>query len=294
MSHAAKFLIVANLVFAVVLATMSMSSYAWRENYKRRWDQDTRDLKRELDAANLQLANLSLAKVRAEMNSQVRENRAQQVQSDLQVKIDELLLKDTEISNLKTDKKRSEDQLVAAQDNVQTLNESLRQARKRNSELVNIAQIARATAFNLNVKLAEVEDDLNNSQTELSARTTELAKIRQDLNQSKAMLASLQKLNPTLYRDLVDEKGSTKSLEGVVAAIVPAAEGLPTQVMLSIGTSSGVEEGNEFIIYRGSDYIAKVRAERVLNDMSSCRVLTEFPNQKNLAIQQGDVAVNKL
>ncbi len=293
MSQIVKILIVANLIFSVVLAVLTMQTYAWRENYKRRWDEDTKSLMTELKLSNQQLADLSMAKIRQEALVKSLNTRTQELQATLRAKEDDILLKDTEIGNLKTEKKKVEDQLAAMNENFLTQTGSLDQVRKRNSELTHIAQVARATAFNLNVKLAEVEDDLNNAQTELSTRTAETSKIRADLNQHKAMLASLQRSNPSIYRELVDEKASTKYLEGVVAAI-SGGDGQQDVVMLSIGTNTGVEEGIEFIIYRGSDYIAKVRTERVLNDMVACRIIPESWNTKNLAIQQGDTAVNRL
>ena len=66
MSNAVKIFILVNLVATLVLAAMSMRDYATRENWKRRWDQDTRELKKEVDLSNQALANSSKDKVRAE------------------------------------------------------------------------------------------------------------------------------------------------------------------------------------------------------------------------------------
>jgi hypothetical protein len=64
--------------------------------------------------------------------------------------------------------------------------------------------------------------------------------------------------------------------------------------MLTIGKGDKVEEGVEFIIYRGNSYIVKVRAEKLLGDMVACRVISDSWNETKLQIQQGDLASNRL
>jgi len=64
--------------------------------------------------------------------------------------------------------------------------------------------------------------------------------------------------------------------------------------MLTIGKEEGIEEGMEFIVFRGNQYVAKVRAERVINDMVACRVIPTSWNTNGVKIQQGDLAQNRL
>ena len=66
------------------------------------------------------------------------------------------------------------------------------------------------------------------------------------------------------------------------------------ELLVREGKGDKVEEGVEFIIYRGGDYIVKVRADRVMNDMVSCRVIQDSWNTKGLKIQQNDLASNRL
>jgi hypothetical protein len=64
--------------------------------------------------------------------------------------------------------------------------------------------------------------------------------------------------------------------------------------MLTIGKEEAVEEGVEFIIFRGNQYVVKVRAEKVLNDMVACRVIPESWNAKGVKVQINDLAQNRL
>lgn len=294
MSNAVKIFILVNLVFSLGLAFFTMSNYANRENWKRRWDQDTREFKKELDASNQSLANASKDKVRAQTDLADRERIITDLQAAVKKQEEQITNKEQEIQNLRADLKKGETNYASLNENYLGQAKSLELVRSRNAELTHIAQVARAVAFNLNVKLSEVEDDLNNAQSELTQRAQELDGLTKDNNRNKAMLALLQKRNPQIYNELVDQKASTKFLQGVVAAVRDGADSQQDIVMLTIGKNDKVEEGIEFIVYRGNEYIVKVRAERVMNDMVSCRVIRDSWNTKSLKVQQGDQATNRL
>jgi hypothetical protein len=294
MSNAVKIFILVNLVATLVLAAMSMRDYATRENWKRRWDQDTRELKKEVDLSNQANANLSKDKVRAENAFIDRERMITDLQAASLKMQDQLTTSEQEKQNFRTDLKKAEINYAGLNENYMAQAKSLELVRSRNAELTHISQVARAVAFNLNVKLSEIEDDLNNSQSELTQRAQEIDTLTKSDNKNKAMLALLQKNHPQIYNELVDQKASTKFLQGVVAAVREGTDGKQDIVMLTIGKDEKVEEGIEFIIYRGADYIAKVRADRVMNDMVSCRVIQDSWNTKGLKIQQNDLASNRL
>ena len=293
MSNAVKIFILVNLVATLVLAAMSMRDYATRENWKRRWDQDTRELKKEVDLSNQALANSSKDKVRADNAFLDRERMIADLQAEGLKMQGQLTTSEQEKQNFRTDLKKAEVNYAGLNENYMAQAKSLEVVRARNAELTHISQVARAVAFNLNVKLSEVEDDLNNAQSELTQRAQEIDALTKSDNKNKAMLALLKKDHPQIYNELADQKASTKFLQGVVAA-VREADGKQDIVMLTIGKDEKVEEGVEFIIYRGGDYIVKVRADRVMNDMVSCRVIQDSWNTKGLKIQQNDLASNRL
>jgi len=294
MSNAVKIFILVNLVATLVLAAMSMRDYATRENWKRRWDQDTRELKKEVDLSNQALANSSKDKVRAENAFLDRERMITDLQAASLKMQDQLTTSEQEKQNFRTDLKKAEVNYAGLNENYMAQAKSLELVRARNAELTHISQVARAVAFNLNVKLSEVEDDLNNAQSELTQRAQEIDTLTKSDNKNKAMLALLKKDHPQIYNELADQKASTKFLQGVVAAVREGADGKQDIVMLTIGKDEKVEEGVEFIIYRGGDYVVKVRADRVMNDMVSCRVIQDSWNTKGLKIQQNDLASNRL
>ena len=294
MSNAVKIFILVNLVFSLVLAVTTMRDYATRENWKRRWDQDTRELLKDVQSRDQLVANESKNRVRAEALVVDNGRTITDLQNSVKKLEADLNNRDQEILNFRADIKKAEVNYNSLNESYMTQQKSLDLVRARNAELTHIAQVSRAVAFNLNVKLSEVEDDLNNAQSELTQRAQEIDALTKESSKGKAMLALLQKRNPQLYNELVDEKASTKALNGVVAAVREGADGKQDTVMLSIGKDEKVEEGIEFILYRGGDYVVKVRAEKVMADMVSCRIIADSWNNKNLKVQQGDLATNRL
>src|SRR3954466_9159339 len=188
MSTTVKVFIVLILVMSLAFMFTTMTQYATRENWKRRWDQDTKELSAELNEANQNRADLSMRLTKADnqvvnLNTQI---------TDQQTKIKEQEngitdLKQT-VQNKDLQLKKQETDYNALKEDFMAQSRSLEMVRQRNAELTHIAQVARAVAFNLNVKLAEVEDDLNNAQTELTQRAQDIDSLTKDLKKNQAMM----------------------------------------------------------------------------------------------------------
>jgi septal ring factor EnvC (AmiA/AmiB activator) len=294
MSTTVKVFIVLNLLLALAFMFVQMTLYATRENWKRRWNDDTKFFAEEVKVAAQKIADESYAKVQAQA---LVSNQGAQI-SDLQAAIkkqeNSLSEKDKQIQSLNLDRSKSDEEIKALREQNQTLSNTLELTRQSNSEKTHIAQVARAVAFQLNVKLAEVEDDYNNATTALTQREDELNKAKKTINQQTAQLAILKDRYPKVYAEIADEKSSASFLSAVVAAVRNNPQGQQDLVMLTLGKGDKVEEGVEFILFRGNSYIVRVRAEKVLGDMVACRVIPDSWNSNQLQIQQGDLAQNRL
>jgi chromosome segregation ATPase len=294
MSTTVKVFIVLILVMSLAFMFTTMTQYATRENWKRRWDQDTKELKAELDETDQKLADTSLARTKADNQVTNLNSLIQDQQTKMKDQENTITDQKQVIQNKDLALKKWETDYNALKEDFMTQSKSLEMVRQRNAELTHIAQVARAVAFNLNVKLAEVEDDLNNAQTELTQRAQDIDQLTKDLKKNQAMLGILREHYPKIWNELNDQTASDRYLSAVVAAVRANPQGQQDLVMLTIGKDEKVEEGIEFIIYRGNQYIVKVRAERVMNDMVACRVIPESWNTNNLQIAQGDLATNRL
>ncbi len=294
MSTTVKVFIVLIVIASLGVAFTNMVSYATRENWKRRWNEDTTLAKQQVEIRDQKLADVTLEMVKAQYNVSVLAGAMTDLQAKMKVVEDEKGVLQQEINLSKTEAMTRETKYTALKEDYEASQQSLSRVRQRNTELASIAQVARAVAHSLNIKLAEVEDDLNNTQTELTKRAEDLAKLDKELREHKAIVALLRERFPKIYTSVVDEKASDKYLNSVVAAVRVAPNGQQDLVMLKIGVEEGVAEGIEFIVYRGNQYICKVRVEKVMKDMAACRVIPESWNQNSLQIQQGDSATNRL
>ncbi|TVR42942.1 MAG: hypothetical protein EA402_10845 [Planctomycetota bacterium] len=295
MNTATKVFIVLNLLLAMGFAYMQMLTYATRENWKRRWDQDTRNLAAELTQANRLTAEASHGRAVAEAaveraNSRIDElaRARDDAESRISALNNDIILRDQQISQ---QNERIQAQILM----IQNLNETLARTRQRNSELNNIAAVARAVAHELDVRLSELEDDFNNSQVELRRREDTIARLEQEANRKDARLALVRERHPRVWQEINSEGPTTSEvIEGMVAAIHVDPNGNQDLVMITVGRNANIEPNMEFIILRGDQYIVKVRVDRVMDDMAACRVIPETWNTRGHTIRQGDKVQNRL
>lgn len=294
MNTTVKVFIVLTMVMAIIFAGIQMTTYAYRENWKRRWNDDTTQLAGDLKTATNKLATETFEKVKAQNTVAMLEQQINQQQADLKKQEATISEKDKEIQNQGLQIAKMQADLAAKDEKIATLSNTLEITRTRNNELQHIASVARAVAHQLNLKLAEVEDDLHNTSTALDKSKQDIADLTKDLNDNKARLAIVRERHPAVFKEIYDENASHKFLQGVVAAVNLNPQGQQDLVMLTIGKEETIEEGMEFIIFRGSQYVVKVRAEKVLNDMVACRVIPESWNAAGAKIQINDLAQNRL
>lgn len=294
MNTTTKVFIVLTLIMAIIFAGVQMTTYAYRENWKRRWNEDTKEQAQDIKLLSQQVANASASKAKAD-------NLVAKLESDLSeaqkgIKSGELTIseRDKEIQNQQLSISKLQSEVQAEKERSSALSSTLDKTRDRNNELTHISSVARAVAHQLNLKLAEVEDDFHNTTTSLDKARADITDLTKDLNDNKARLALVRERHPVVYREIYDEPASHQFVQGVVAAVNANPSGQQDLVMLTIGKESNVEEGMEFIVFRANQYIVKVRAEKVLNDMVACRVIPETWNAAGAKIAVNDLAQNRL
>src|SRR3954469_3328813 len=290
MSTTVKVFIVLNLLLALAFTWISMTLYATRENWKRRWNEDTAQLSEELKVEARRFSDESFEKMKAQTLNVQLEKHVQEQQADLDKRDAMITEQKQEIQGKELTISKMQADIAAMREDINTLTNTLEQTRQRNTELTHIAQVARAVAFQLNVKLAEVEDDYNNATTELQQRDEDIAKLTKDLKTLQAQMAQVRDNFPDVFRSVTNETASGAFIQGIVAAVRVNPQGQQDLVMLSVGKEEGIQEGMEFIVFRSNQYVVKVRAERVINDMVACRVIPNTWNTAGAKIQQGDLA----
>ena len=222
MNTATKVLTILNLILAVTFLVSAMMLFAIGENWKRRWVQDTHKQERIIKTATQKITDLSLDLSVAEGSLM---SSTQQIQS-LSAENDRLLssnkTKEEELAAKELTISQQNDRILAQNERITDLEESLRLARQRASELNHIAQVARAVAFQLNVKLSEVEDDANNLSTELTKANEKIHDMEGAIEHKDARLALVKRDHAEVWEDINggDTTGGNSVLSGVVAAVL--------------------------------------------------------------------------
>lgn len=295
MNTTTKVFIVLNLLLALGFAYMQMLTFATRENWKRKWDQDTSQLARELVAADRATLDASHQKAVANAATERANDRIAVLSRDLLSSEDRITELGAVIVRNELSISNQEKQIQAQISQIENLNANLESSRRRGNELANIAAVARAVAFELNVRLAELEDDFNNAEVELRRREETIARLEDEARRKDARLALVRERYKQVWADITsDTPPRAEVIEAMVAAITVDPRGRQDLVMITVGRNANLEQNMEFIIYRGNQYIVKVRVDRVLDDMAACRVIHDSWNTRGHEIQQGDLAQNRL
>lgn len=295
MNNTTRIFIVLNLVLAICFALLNMVQFAYSENYKRRWLMETNAM-----------AEIIKDRDRDVLQATFEAVDAKQAASRLNERIDTLARENNRLDTLLSERagdlaaaelrnQKSQERIQSLEQQVEKMQESLNLAQNRRAELNYIAQVARQVAHQLQVKLAEVEDDLSNAETELNRREETITNMELDMRRKDAQLALVRERHPDVHREITSgEPPSDEVIRGVVAGIRDTPTGEQDLVILTVGRDDEVRDGMEFIIYRENQYIVRVRVIRLLNDMVACRVIPDTWNMEGARIQQGDAAQNRL
>lgn len=104
---------------------------------------------------------------------------------------------------------------------------------------------------------------LQRDQAEIEAKVVELARENKSYEERLAALA--------IRGIQTDSVGARKKLEGKVTAVSDQFK----LVIINIGKDQGVLEGDEFTVYRGAQFIAKIQIERVDRAWAAGRVVVQ-------------------
>jgi chromosome segregation ATPase len=234
---------------------------------------------------------------------------AQKVELDLDKKLvslqDQNIAEKTEVTHLKLDKNRIQDDLAQLQVQYASATNEKEILAAKNNEMEreykrltdNILKLEDVVHKQQQVVLVERNNALN-ARNERSDMETEL-------NTVKNTLAALQRDKRAMEEDLALQTSRINRLlekgvpiadilgeETITQGQVPNAQVLAVRpdvnlVMLSIGSAQNVKPGYRFTISRGDQYVAQVQVEKVYPDMCSARI---DPKMSKMAVEVNDDA----
>lgn len=263
MSTLSKVFVVLVFIVALVKLGIDATLFAQRLDWKDKFGKEA-----NYHFQTQQIKNAEIADMQASINSLVTYNNT------LKQRVEQL---DTERSSLST-----------------TIANLTRQLDTANANHAKIAADMDVFVRQLEVQLTQVQEmatkvedyrgKLASALSKMLTATQELQYNRQELEKTAKDLASLEDQHQNLARDKkrLEEVMAGLAARGVqldqaphsvIEAKVTAVSNDIGLVIISVGRDDKVLEGNEFTIYRGSNFIAKIVVDKVDRKWSAGRVL---------------------
>lgn len=281
MSNVAKFLIVLNLILAAVFVG-SAANYLGQKDYVQHG--------LEADKADLQS---KLSKLQGEYNTLDGKNK------ELSAANSALTTKAGELDTARAGLKGQNDQLAAAHS---ALTEQHTHAMQALDALNNTLKAAQAQITTLS---GERDAQVKKAEAEAEARTKAeavLAQAKQQLdaetaakNDAMALVAETNRKSQEQAAELEAWRAAYPDVsKGNAQAAIPPAKVLAADntmdiVVISVGESSGVKRGNQYVLSRGNKYVATIKITDVQADKATGMVVK---GMKQIAINPGDVVSN--
>lgn len=282
MSALAKVFTVLVLIMSLAFFGTSVTLYKTRTDWRGAMNKVEADAKKklqELEAHNATIAAQrdALEKTRIELAANNNE-----MSTKLKQTFEDLKEEKTKGSQHAANAAKSADvasQLAKTVESKDTLYAQLNeQLTKSKTDLDNALQL-KATA---DKRHDSMKIDLEKSQTELHSTRTELAKLSEDFQTLELKYNGLAARVPG---------AAAAGVTVPVDAVIKAVDSKEKLVLLSAGKDQKVQLGDEFTVYRGSDFVGRVKVIKLFPDLAGAEIQY---TKDGTAIQQGDKASSQL
>jgi len=183
-----------------------------------------------------------------------------------------------------------ETRLANVDSNIQDINKRLEDKEDRISELEKardrqkeIAEESIRARDEAKEEQQRMEMQLSDIQGEMAEKEKLLQRSEKELLEAKMIIKSVQDAGVNIHSLFK----KTKPMSGQIVAVSKDVQ----IVMISIGLDEGVAKGDQFTVYRGSQFVGKVIVEEPYKDMSAARII---PNMTVRDIQKGDMVTTRI
>lgn len=282
MSMFAKIMVVVNFILAVAFLAAAGTLLGAAEDYKGQFEKYKKSAESDKAALNEQVEKAT--------------NKAKEAEG--------------RFNSSEQTKAGAEGQLKQLQDSNSALNLANTQMRAELDKIAEAQKDLQAKLADLNTQLDKTRGDLaaseagrKESNDKGKAQSDEIARLMQDKETTeKALAAAAVKekelseqadMQATLIARYKKEHGplfggkSSADIKGVVSAVDNKVD----VYVLSVGSKDKVEVGDEFTVYRGSQYVSTIIIDKVFPNLSSG---STKPGTKKMDIQAGDECATRL
>lgn len=278
MTFVGKLLVVVQLVLAVCFMAFAGAVYTAETNWKAK-----------ADAAQQQAAQQQQAATTATQQLQQREvelgGKIEQLNS-------QIALLDSQVKQSTENLKRAEQELDAARTAVDrttaVANISEEQAKFRQEETLRQRERNQRLQDQINalqVKARELEDALFGKTRQIESMTAQNDENIKQLATYRQMILALEgSLNPEDYESLVNTEPPPQVTGKVISTQVSPTSGREF-VEVSLGSDDGFKKNDTLEIFRGSEYLGRLKLTSVQPDRSVGQVIQR---PRNGTVQKGD------
>lgn len=282
MSMFAKIMVVVNFILAVAFLAAAGTLLGAAEDYKGKYEKQLKDAAAEATALKDQ--------VTAATNKATEAN--------------------TRFTDADRTKAAAEAQLKQLQDSNSQLQSSGNQLRADLDKLTQAQTDLQAKLADLNKQLDAVRGDLSTSEASRKetdaknkALNDDIARLTQDKETAeKALAAAAAKekelseqadMQATLIARYKQEKGALSGgkVSADIKGVVSAVDNKVDIYVISVGSKDKVEIGDEFTVYRGSQYVSTIVIDKVFPNYASG---TTKPGTKKRDVMAGDECSTRL
>ena len=279
MSTVAKILVVLNLLLAGYFLSSASSFLAQQDNFKK-------DLAEEVKAHDTTRATKDeeIASLRGRLNA---------LQTDLQKT-------QSEAEKLRAESTRVAGENTHLREAYNQLSENATRASRAVDTLTNSLNAAREMITNLQTQNNTLGDNLKAAQDDRDAKVAQVNALQQQLTNEtenrKDLEGKLGNAQETIKRQGFEIAYIKDKFPGVIASDQPAHSGRilssnndSNVFVISLGEEDGVKAGFQYIVSRGSEYIATIQITDVQAKQSAGRAIKSLSKG---AINRGDKVMN--
>ena len=279
MTFVGKVLVVVQLVLAVCFMAFAGAVYTAETNWKKKaTDADTAAQQARSDAS---AANQQLEQAKTELGGQVAElnQRVALREGELKQASDQLARTEQQLQEARTAADRATAVANVSEEQARFRQEETLRQRERNQRLQ--GQIDELLASVRNYEDTLFQKNLSIEQMEV--RHQEL--IDQLATYRDILLTNNLSLNPEDYGDLLVKADPPPRVKGQVLNTEVSKTSGTEFVEVSLGSDDGFQKGHTLDVYRGDQYLGKIRLTTVYPDRAVGQVVTR---PRNGTIKKGD------
>lgn len=285
MNFFAKIFVVINLVLSIVFLGVAATLLSQKWDYKMKFETEKKKFDQTKQKDDIRIQNL---------DGQLETSRKDLDTKNARIREIESTLDDTKSSFQEQIKEneRLNNQAAKLSDSFKNIERDIKEKDRRITELERQRdnESRKAEEALREKELAQdeqqrLEIQLNNTLGQLAEKDKSIASQQKELWEARQIIRVLQDSGVKI--PLLVGARKAKPVDGVIQAVsidVPL-------VIISVGRNEQVNKGDEFTVFRGSEYIGRVTVEEVYPDASAARIIRDLTKKK---IEKGDSVTTRI